>query len=124
MGDEKNKEAQIDLNPRSKIWIESNGEVVFGGGRVALLLAIAETGSIRQAANKLNMSYRAAWGKIKATEERLGVVLLERHTGGSKSGAQLTPEAKKLADLFRQFKSASVEAVDKLFIEYFKEFLK
>jgi molybdate transport system regulatory protein len=114
---------QTGLQPRSKIWIESQGEVVFGGGRVALFQAIEETGSIRQAANKLGMSYRAAWGKIKATEERLGMALVEKHAGGHQSGATLTLEAKELLKIYRKFKKDSDAAVDKLFARHFGKFL-
>jgi len=44
-------------------------------------------GSINQAAAKLGMSYRAAWGKVTATEKRLGIKLLNKHTGGYHSGS-------------------------------------
>ena len=118
----KNNEITLrKLQPKSKTWIESDGEVVFGAGRAALFQAIEETGSIRQAANKLGMSYRAAWGKIKATEERLGIKLVEKHAGGHQSGATLTPQAKKLMDLFQQFKRDSEASIDKLFMQYFRK---
>lgn len=114
---------KAELVPKSKIWIEANDQVVFGGGRMKLFRAIEECGSIRQAATKLGMSYRAAWGKIKATEERLGMQLVEKHAGGHQSGAQLTEDARKLLGVYRQFKADSVKAVDKLFSYHFKEFL-
>lgn len=111
------------LIPKSKIWIEAGGQVVFGGGRMELFLAIEELGSIRQAATKLGMSYRAAWGKIKATEERLGIKLMEKHTGGHQSGAQLTDDAKQLLGTYKHFKEDSEKAVNNLFYYHFKEFL-
>ncbi|AOY77788.1 winged helix-turn-helix domain-containing protein [Clostridium formicaceticum] len=123
MKDNKISDLQVKLSPRSKIWIESQGEVVFGRGRLLLFEAISETGSIRQAATKLNMSYRAAWGKIKATEERLGMKLLEKNTGGHKSGAELTPEAVELLESYGKFKEESEEAVNKLFAKYFDGFI-
>ncbi|WP_418792270.1 winged helix-turn-helix domain-containing protein [Phosphitispora sp. TUW77] len=110
------------LKPRSKTWIEFDEEVVFGAGRAALFQAIEETGSIRQAANKLGMSYRAAWGKIKATEERLGIRLVEKYAGGLQSGAVLTPQAKELMEIFQQFKKDSEASVDELFIRHFNKF--
>ncbi|ADG83080.1 winged helix-turn-helix domain-containing protein [Thermincola potens] len=123
MAENKDVTGQTRLQPRSKIWIEAQGEVVFGGGRAALFQAIEETGSIRQAANKLGMSYRAAWGKIKATEERLGMALLEKHAGGHQSGATLTPEAKELLKIYREFKNDSDALVDELFARHFSKFL-
>ncbi|MHB1167550.1 MAG: winged helix-turn-helix domain-containing protein [Carboxydocellales bacterium] len=111
------------LKPKTRIWIEIDGEVVFGGGRMALFEAIEQYGSIRQAATNLGMSYRAAWGKIKATEERLGIKLVDKHTGGHQSGAALTPEAKEMLILYRRFKEDSVKAVDSFFVRYFSNFL-
>jgi molybdate transport system regulatory protein len=112
-----------EFKPRSKIWIESEQEVVFGGGRALLFQAIEETGSIRQAANKLGMSYRAAWGKTKATEERLGITLLIKQAGGHQSGAELTPEAKELLKIYLKFKKDANFEVDRLFARHFAKFL-
>ena len=111
------------LQPKSKIWLDFAGEVVFGGGRVALFQAVEETGSIRQAATKLGMSYRAAWGKIKATEERLGMTLVEKHAGGHQSGTTLTREAQELLETYRRFEEESVAAVDQIFDRHFAKLL-
>jgi molybdate transport system regulatory protein len=83
-----------------KIWLEKNGKVVFGHGREKLFQAIDECHSLNAAAKKLNMSYRAAWGRLRASEERLGVKLVESDT--AKKGMTLTPAAKVLLDKFRQ----------------------
>ena len=83
-----------------KIWIEENGKVVFGHGREELFQAIDECHSLNAAAKKLNMSYRAAWGRLKASEERMGVKLVE--SDSAKKGMILTPAAKALLDKFRQ----------------------
>jgi len=111
------------LTPKAKIWIELDGEVVFGGGRMDLFEAIEKYGSIRQAAINLGMSYRAAWGKIKDTEERMELELLEKHAGGAQSGAVLTAEARELLSLYRKFKEESNKVVDDLFISHFRKYL-
>lgn len=51
------------------------------------LLAIVETGSFKEAANRLNLTQSAISARIKALEDAVGKRLLER----SKSGVQLTP---------------------------------
>ena len=83
---------------KSKIWIEdAAGDLVFGSGRLRLLMAVAEYGSLLAAAKAMGMGYRAAWGKIKATEERLGKSLLDRRIGGSSGGgSDLTPFGKSV----------------------------
>ena len=83
-----------------KIWIERDGKVIFGHGREELFQAIDECRSLNAAAKKLNMSYRAAWGRLRASEERLGIRLVE--SDSTKKGMTLTPVAKALLDKFRQ----------------------
>ena len=82
---------------KHKIWLEKNGRVVFGQGRDNLLKAIEECKSLNAAAKKLNMSYRAAWGRLKASEERLGIKLVERSSG---EALRLTAEAKAFIEEF------------------------
>ena len=94
---------QSPFHIRSKIWIEDQtGDVVFGLGRLRILDAIDRLGSIHGAAKELKMSYRAIWGRIKATEERLNRPLLVRSIGGRRGGgSQLTPYALELLVHFR-----------------------
>ena len=56
------------------------------------------------------MSYRAAWGKLKASEEALGIALVEK-VGGNKSGCRLTPEGSALAAAFRTWFAAADSAL-------------
>jgi molybdate transport system regulatory protein len=96
-----------------KLWLEGNG-ATFGDGLFHILMNIETTGSISQAARQMNMSYRAAWGKIKFAEERWGVPLLITQVGGEMGGgARLTPVARELIDKFRRLR----EVVDS-FINY------
>jgi len=107
---------------KSKLWIESGGKPVFGGGRRFLLEAIGKHGSINQAAKKINISYRKAWGYIKAMEERLGFKLIERQTGGKNGGgATLTEEAKKFLKKYEELEMGIREIVDERFRKIFKD---
>jgi len=82
---------------RSKLWIEVNGEPIFGKGRSCLLNAIDRHGSINRAAKEVDISYRKAWSYIDTMESRLGVRLVERKTGGRNGGgATLTETARQL----------------------------
>ncbi|MBS3757928.1 MAG: LysR family transcriptional regulator [Desulfobacterales bacterium] len=105
--------------PRSKIWLaDSEGNVVFGLGRLRMLEAIERNGSIHAAAKELGMSYRGIWGRIKATEERLGEPLLFRNIGGrSGGGSELTDFAKQLMLQFRKLHQSVVKESDQLFEE-------
>ncbi|MFH2092019.1 MAG: LysR family transcriptional regulator [Pseudomonadota bacterium] len=91
-----------NLHSRSKIWIEDDeGNVVFGLGRFKILSLIKEKGSLQAAAKELKMGYRGLWGRIKATEDRLGAKLLITAAGGKQGGgSQLTPLAEQLIKAF------------------------
>jgi len=106
---------------KSKIWIEdADEEVVFGAGRLYILEAVARNGSIHAAAQELKMSYRAVWGKLRATEKRLGQPLLSRKTGGIQGGgSELTPFARELIDRFGRLEAVVRNAADELFVDLF-----
>jgi molybdate transport system regulatory protein len=80
---------------RSKFWIENKGEVVVGGGKTSLLLAVDRLGSIQRAADEFGMSYRHAWGAIKKIEQRAGFKILDTKLGRKDGGAQLTPKGRE-----------------------------
>ncbi len=105
-----------ELDIRSKIWIEVDGEPVFGRGRRFLLEAIDAHGSINRAAQEVGISFRKAWGYIQAMEERLGVQLIERQKGGKNGGgALLTEEARTLLKKYESLEQGVQEFVDKRF---------
>lgn len=83
-----------------KIWIEKDGKVVFGKGRDEILTAVQDMRSLTAAARKLNMSYRAAWGRLKASEERTGVKFVA--VNSTEKGMHLTPQAQAIIDRFAQ----------------------
>ena len=60
---------------------------------LGLLLSIQDTGSIAQAAKSVKLSYRYAWGLLRAAEELFGQQLLQTGRG---RGTMLTPLAQKL----------------------------
>jgi N-terminal domain of molybdenum-binding protein len=84
-----------------KIFLEHDGGYVFGPGRLELLKAVRELGSLRKAAQKYGMSYRWAWGRLNKAEQELGLPLLVR-TDEPVGGRPmvLTPEAIEIIDWF------------------------
>lgn len=80
-----------------KIWIEKDGKVLFGRGRDDILKAIDKERSLNAAALALGMSYRAAWGRLKASEERLGIKLVENEKN---THTKLTKQARDIINRF------------------------
>jgi molybdate transport system regulatory protein len=96
---------------KHKIWLEKNGKVIFGPGRDLLFKAIDECRSLNAAAKKLDMSYRAAWGRVRASEERLGMKLVDTEPG--RTGMHLTEEAKILIRRFDELEAAISSLLEK-----------
>jgi molybdate transport system regulatory protein len=108
------------MQPRAKLWLEKDGRIVLSDYRVRLLRHIDETGSLAQAAEIMQLSYRRAWGKVREIEENLGVKLVESAVGGpGGGGSRLTEEGRRLVDLYDGFR-ASVE--DDLTREFARSF--
>jgi len=106
------------LRVRSKIWIENEqGELVIGTGRLRILEAILEVGSMNKAARKLKQPFRAVWGKIRATEERCGFKLVETTSEGSR----LTREGLELLWTYNRLRSRCERFTDTQFGELFSE---
>ena len=72
--------------PASKIWLETSEGYVFGPGVYNLMKAIKKKGTLKEASQSLNMSYRYAWGLIKKAEEKLEAPLIEATKGGRRGG--------------------------------------
>ena len=95
-GNAKDVPAGPDPTMRMHLWFETQDGVVFGLGRLLLLQRVERCGSLKAAAEQLGMSYRAAWGKIRKTEQLLGRELIDR-SGYRRSGCRLTPYGRELA---------------------------
>ncbi len=92
------------MKPKLKAWLVFNDKVKFGQGRAALLRLIDETGSIKQAVEQFEMSYRNAWGYLRDLERAAGFHLLERKRGGGRAaGARLTPQGRQFLDRYDHF---------------------
>ncbi len=89
------------LEVKGSLWIASDGVSLGGHGRMALLRAVAEQGSITQAAKAFGMSYKAAWDAIDTMNRVAGTPLVERSTGGRGGGSsRLTEHATRLLERY------------------------
>jgi len=83
--------------PAFKVWMETDDGYVFGPGVYSLLKKVEETGTLKEGASSLGMSYRYAWGLVRKAEEKLREPLLFAHKGGRSGGggAELTDRGKQ-----------------------------
>ena len=108
------------LVPHGNLWIERAGQVVLSSWRIALLEAIAETGSISSAAERMQVDYRVAWNKIDEMERGLATRLVEKRVGGRDGGgAELTAVATDYVRRYYRFSAGLEEEIARRFAESF-----
>lgn len=91
----------MEYKIKSRIWIETNDHILLGEGRVRLLKAIAETGSLSKAAKSLSMSYKKAWNLLDTVNKSAEKPVVITSVGGKNGGgAQLTPYGQSLITAF------------------------
>lgn len=88
-----------------KLWLETDEGYAFGPGVYNLLKVIKKTGTLKEASEKLDMSYRYAWGLIRKAEEALGESLIEAQKGGKSGGGRtyLTEIGERFIEDFSDF---------------------
>ena len=82
-----------------------------GPGRADLMELIAETGSISDAAKRMGMSYKRAWGLVQALNEGFGAPLVEASRGGAAQGASLTAAGREVLERYRGMQEATRKAI-------------
>ncbi|KAB1069171.1 LysR family transcriptional regulator [Tamlana haliotis] len=86
---------------KSRIWIESDDNVLLGEGRVHLLKAIQENGSLSKGAKSLNISYKKAWGLLDSVNKSAKEPVTINSVGGKGGGGvELTEYGQKLINTF------------------------
>ncbi len=92
---------------------DGGAAVAIGPGKIALLEAVAATGSISAAARALGMSYRRAWMLVDETNRSLAAPAVEALTGGTHGGgAALTPLGNELVSRYRDLEQGLRQEVD------------
>jgi molybdate transport system regulatory protein len=104
---------------RARLRVVDGGDtIILGPGKADLLEALARTGSIRDAAAELDMSYMRAWSLIRVMNERFREPLVDAVRGGShRGGATLTPTGRSVLRLYRKMTKDSERAAAASFRE-------
>lgn len=103
--------SQPKIDARFRLRVKRGDEIAIGPGKIELLEAIREHGSITQAAKEIGMSYRRAWLLL----DELNRLLRKPATASSQGGAHgggcvLTPEGEELIALYRAIEQRAEEA--------------
>jgi molybdate transport system regulatory protein len=91
--------------------ITTGDSIAIGPGKIALLEALDDTGSITSAAKSLDMSYRRAWLLMSELNAALKQPAVESLTGGvAGGGSRLTAVGKSLVTRYRRVERTAAEA--------------
>jgi molybdate transport system regulatory protein len=83
--------------------LRSDGRLLVGRDRIALLEAVIEHGSMTKAAKVAGFSYKAAWDAVQAINNLLPRPAFVTRTGGKRGGgAEVTEEGRKLIAAFHR----------------------
>ncbi len=106
---------------KSRIWVEKNNTIFLGEGRIKLLKAIDQTGSLSKAAKSLKMSYNKAWKLIDSVNKNADNPIVLKNIGGKNGGGTiLTPYGKELIVAFEKINKNCWNYLDKQIDKYLK----
>jgi molybdate transport system regulatory protein len=107
--------AKLAPKLQGKLSVDTAMGAFLGDTRIKLLEAIAEHGSISQAAKAVPLSYKAAWDAIDAMNNLAPEPLVLRTTGGKHGGgSELTDYGRRLIGFYRALEQEHQAAVARL----------
>jgi len=99
------------ISCRPRIRIKVGDQIALGPGKIDLLEAIAETGSISAAARAIGLSYRRAWDMVDIMNRCFKTPLVEREKGGrGGGGTKLTSLGNSTIKTYRQMEARALKA--------------
>ncbi len=104
-----------------RIRIVFGRDIALGPGKVDLLEQILRTGSLRKAAQQMEMSYMRAWTLVQTMNRCFKKPLVETKRGGTEGGAAtITDNGKSVLAIYRRIEAQSLQATKSLHVELFK----
>ena len=96
---------------RFRLRVTTGDEIAIGPGKISLLEAIGETGSLTAAAKHIEMSYRRAWLLLDQLNRSLKRPAVTSAKGGEHGGgSELTEVGRKLIELYRGIEATAGQA--------------
>ena len=93
---------------RFRLRVTTGDVIAIGPGKITLLEAIADTGSITAAAKSLDMSYRRAWLLLDELNRSLKKPAIDSAQGGQAGGGSVvTPAGHELIELYRRVETTA-----------------
>jgi molybdate transport system regulatory protein len=94
-----------------RLRIRNGDDIAVGPGKIALLEAVANTGSITAAAKLLGMSYRRAWLLVDTMNRCFKSRVVETEAGGNRGGGtRLTALGAEVVRSYRRIEARAAKA--------------
>ena len=107
------------IRPRIKVQL-TGSEPFFGPGVRTLLEWIREEGSVRDACEKMGLSYSKGRKMLDRAEKELGYTIVERSPGGKNGGgARVSDEGLKILEKYERFEKELTETAAEKYREIF-----
>lgn len=114
-------ERKKEIRPRVKVQLVGT-EPFFGPGVKTLLICIREQGSVRDACEKMGLSYSKGRKMIDRMERELGYIVVERSHGGKNGGsARLSRRGVQLLEQYEKLETEIENAAGKAYGEIFRK---
>src|ERR1039457_2143191 len=108
----KKSKAARKISLRSRLRVLSGDDIALGPGKVELLALVEETGSIGEAAARMEMSYMRAWSLIQTMNACFKEPVVQTVRGGSeRGGAKLTETGRRALKYYSRMERASLKAI-------------
>jgi len=99
--------------PKLRLRIEFDGKHTLGPGKVQLLEAIEQHGSISAAARSMGMSYRHAWEMLDDVNRCFSGRVFQAEAGGrAGGGAQVTDFGRELIARYHELRKKASRALE------------
>lgn len=109
-----------EIRPRIKVQLAGT-EPFFGPGVRTLLECIREEGSVRDACEKMGLSYSKGRRMLERAERELGYLIVERSPGGKNGGsARVSDAGMRLLSRYKRFEKELTEAAEEKYREIFR----
>jgi len=110
---DKTKKSTKAFSLRPRLRIQCGSKIAFGPGKAELLEHIAETGSIGEAAKRMDMSYMRAWSLVQAMNNCFTQPVVTAIRGGNKrGGADLTATGQQVLVAYWRMEENSLKAAE------------
>lgn len=112
----KGKRMRIDMSLRL---CDEQGQKIFGKGVAQLLRFIDSEGSMNLAVKKMGIAYSKAWKILHNAEEKLGMEMVAKQSGGRHGGGStLTSQGREFLERYEAFDRESRAAVEDIYKKF------